>query len=74
MAGKASPRTSWRISSSSGGSSPSQLVLGQLYSRQENYFAARAVYEHLLSRKLDPQLVADVRRQLDWVIAKTGTP
>jgi len=46
------------------------FVLGQLYARQENYTAARAVYEHLLSRKLDPQLVADVRRQLDWVLAK----
>lgn len=48
------------------------FILGQLYGRQENYSAARAVYEHLLSRKLDPELVADVRRQLDWVIAKSG--
>ncbi len=50
------------------------FILGQLYARQENYSAARAVYEHLLARKLDPEMVADVRRQLDWVIAKTGTP
>ena len=50
------------------------FILGQLYARQENFSAARAVYEHLLSRKLDSEMVADVRRQLDWVIAKMGTP
>jgi cytochrome c-type biogenesis protein CcmH/NrfG len=50
------------------------FVLGQLYGRQENYSAARAIYENLLSRKLSPELNADVRRQLDWVVAKAGTP
>ncbi len=50
------------------------FILGQLYGRQENYSAARAVYENLLSRKLEPQFVADVRRQLDWVVAKMATP
>jgi uncharacterized protein HemY len=50
------------------------FILGQLYARQENYSAARAVFEHLIARKLDPGMVADVRRQLDWVIAKMGTP
>ncbi len=50
------------------------FILGQLYGRQENYSAARAVYENLLSRKLDAPFVADVRRQLDWVVAKMGTP
>lgn len=48
------------------------MIFGQLYGRQENYSAARAVYEHLLSRKLEAPMVADVRRQLDWVIAKSG--
>jgi tetratricopeptide (TPR) repeat protein len=48
------------------------FILGQLYARQENYSAARAIYEHLIVRKLDPEMIASVRRQLDWVIAKIG--
>ncbi|HJS75056.1 MAG TPA: hypothetical protein VJ921_12270, partial [Vicinamibacteria bacterium] len=50
------------------------FVLGQLYGRQENYSASRAIYEDLMTRKLDPGFVAEVRRQLDWVVAKTGSP
>lgn len=50
------------------------FILGQLYARQENYSAARAVFEHLVSRKLDSGMNADVRRQLDWVVSKMGTP
>ena len=50
------------------------FILGQLYARQENYSAARAVYEHLIARKLDSEMIANVRRQLDWVIAKMGSP
>ena len=50
------------------------FILGQLYGRQENFSAARAVYEHLLARKLDPGMVADVRRQLDWVVARMSNP
>jgi tetratricopeptide (TPR) repeat protein len=50
------------------------FVLGQLYAKQENYSASRAIYEDLLERKLDAAFVADVRRQLDWVVARTGSP
>ena len=35
------------------------FILGQLYARQENYSAARAIYEDLLSKKLDPSFVAE---------------
>ncbi|MGH9321739.1 MAG: tetratricopeptide repeat protein [Vicinamibacteria bacterium] len=46
------------------------FILGQLYGRQENYSAARAIYEHLLSRKLEPEMVAGIRQQLDYVVGR----
>jgi tetratricopeptide (TPR) repeat protein len=50
------------------------FVLGQLYGKQENYSASRAIYEDLIARKLDPAFIAQIRRQLDWVVAKMGSP
>jgi tetratricopeptide (TPR) repeat protein len=48
------------------------FVLGQLYAKQENYTAAKVIYENLLARELSPDLVAMIRHQLDYVLVKTG--
>jgi tetratricopeptide (TPR) repeat protein len=48
------------------------FILGQLYARGGNYAAARTIFENLLARKISPELVAQVRMQLDWVVSKTG--
>jgi tetratricopeptide (TPR) repeat protein len=46
------------------------FILGQLYARQGSYSPARTIFESLLARKISPELVAQVRLQLDWVVAK----
>jgi tetratricopeptide (TPR) repeat protein len=48
------------------------FILGQLYARQGNYGPAHTIFENLLKRKIGPELVAQVRHQLDWVVSKEG--
>ena len=49
------------------------LILGQLYSHQGKYAEARTIFENLLGRKLDAELVAQVRRHLDYVLSRLGS-
>lgn len=49
-----------------------RFILGQLYAREGNYGPARSIFENLLARKISPELVAQVRLQLDWVVSKTN--
>ncbi len=46
------------------------FVVGQLYAKDGNYATARAIYQKLLDRELDPGFNASVRRQYDYADAK----